>query len=181
MTKFKVGDRVRLTGDAWRNHGLIGEVHVVENIVGGLAHIAAFGRGFAIYRDAMDYSATLVEHAPPPPDTRKRLREYTDIENGDTVVIGGVALTMTGGYLTNEKGSQMSTGYAIIQDMLVDEVRRKPRTKKRRVYEEVDVKSALRGDIVVTSNGDRYTYYSSGDVADGEYVLRLVEETEVPR
>lgn len=111
MTTFKTGDRVR-----HRKFGLGVVTGSTDDEDPGM--IAVRFDGWDEYADPSDYHPmreSAIWHDPPP-DPRKRLREYTDLDNGDTVVIGGVALTMTGGYLTNEKGSQMSTGYAIIQD-----------------------------------------------------------------
>jgi hypothetical protein len=65
-------------------------------------------------------------------------------------------------------------------DMLVDEVRRKPRTKKRRVYEEVEDDSHKTGDLIVTKKG-YCTAHSNVPRDDDETIYRLIEETEVPR
>lgn len=46
MSTFKVGDRVRLTGEAWAQHGIWGEVHTVVEPSGKFAQIVALGRRF---------------------------------------------------------------------------------------------------------------------------------------
>lgn len=198
MTTFKIGDRVR--------HKTIGEGVVVECHEG---HSMCSG-GRVSWRSDRWHSdherggvdshyvnepmdLTLVEPAPPP-DTRKRLREYTDLCDGDVAVIAGVPFTRCafgGGerlsYET-EQGAvrEVSQRDDVLSGMLVDEVRRKPRTKKRRVYEEVvDPTEVRTGDIHCFDGAENFVRRDEElkvmSCAMTRTVYRLVEETEVPR
>lgn len=179
MTKFKVGDRVR--------HAKFGAGTVVESLCDDepKSMVCVHFETWDEYDGEDDYHA-ICEVAlwrDPPLDTRKRLREYTDLADGDAVVIAGVPLKVNGGVLEQD-GCEPE--WHVYSEMIVDEVRRKPRMKKRRVYEEVDAKDAREGDLLEHDRDPRVRARLSdwdGDPSDleGATVLRLVEETEVPR
>lgn len=191
-TAFKVGDRVKLTGEAWKDN----EPEMYRRVVEVTRHHEngnpAFifdGVEWYIYCDEHgDWSATLVEPAAPAPDTRKRLREYTDLADGDVVVIAGVALTARAPVppdairvWNDERTNAYPVTNGALADMLVDEVHRKPKTRRRLLFDEVvDAKEAGHGDIVMDKHGHR-SILCDQPVEEGEVVFRLVEETEVPR
>ena len=147
-TTFKIGDRVR-------------HIHSVP----APREIVAVGSNTVCVRGAREWDPSLeiwikdkialVEEAEP----RKRLREYTDLCDGDVVVIAGVPFMVDGDALI--AGEQyIWTTQMPWAAMLVDEVRRKPRTKKRFVVEECEE--------------------HTGVMVHGVQV-KVVEETEVPR
>ena len=174
MTTFKIGDRVR---------------HIHANSTP--REIVAVGSNTVCVRGARVWDPSLeiwitdkiaLEEAAEP---RKRLREYTDLADGDVVVIAGVDWTYK---RTEADGGMISSGgctygYCIgpLAALLVDEVRRKPRTKKRRVYEEVDVADAKAGDFLIDEQSGFHIHYTGGKCPGVVTFYRLVEETEVPR
>lgn len=177
MTTFKIGDMARLTGSGWPRYGLpVGSILPIEDIKEGHAVVHGANGDELFITDNVHWSA---EPAPPPPATRKRLREYTDLCDGDVAVIAGVPFTVDGDALIADEKYIWTTQMPWAA-MLVDEVRRKPR--KRRVLEEIDAKDVRAGDIIVYEDGRMVL---DAEVGRSMYrvatVYRLVEETEVPR
>jgi len=177
-SEWKQGDRVILDASGWAEK--TGTTAILSVRDGG-RWIATWNESVSVaIEDLGPRSASLFE-------PRKRLREYTDLADGDVVVIAGVDWEVEQNRhlakLVRGALSVSALGDAF-RDMFVDEVRRKPRMKKRRVYEEVlNAKCIAVDDIIVCDGEEVVAGYKDLNLPanSNRTVYRLIEETEVPR